>query len=184
MQPNSSDLMLVPYIETDNGWSISDQVLAGIWMKMKDQDLLKTVWFTEDGISIKDFLELVKDKDKHVHTVWTSSGHILGLGWLSDFEGKSAQCHFVIFKEAWGDITEDVGKLSLKYWFKFHKDGEPLLRVIIGGIPETNNMAIGFAERMGFKNMGTIPYMDFDRENNKFIGRTILYKEHDQKIGH
>ena len=169
---------LIPYVQVDGRWSLTDTCMKALFEKMREHDLIKVVFSSGTVGSAEDFLGLAKNPMNTVHTVWNDNGICLAVIWLNNYGFNHAFGHFCIYPEAWGKHTDEIGKLTLDYWFGFEKeDGSPMLDVILGKISAENQHALSFLQRIGMKVVGVIPKIMFDFYENRKVGAAFLYIE-------
>lgn len=84
---------------------------------------------------------------------------IVGMGWLSNVEGRSALPNFFFLKRTWGWQSLQLGQMLLRYWFAFpgNGDDETALDILVGMTPAKNRLACNFVKRLGFTIVGEIP---------------------------
>lgn len=169
--------VLVPYVQVDGAYSLSDTKMGVIWDEMAKEGLHKMVFYSGDIKSRTAFVEAMKRKSNVVHTIWDKdTQRPLMIAWLNGWQRNSAFAHFCILPDGWGNHSVGLGRMSLDHWFGFARDGgEPLLDVIIGKTPATNRAATIYLRRVGMTVLGEIPYMDFDEYAGRKVGCVFSY---------
>jgi len=163
------DITLIPYVEINGQRSISDDILLAFWGKIIEQGLDRRTFGKETGPD--EFIRLVKAPyNLPVFPVINGENAPAGVAYLNNVVGNHAFAHFVFAKEVWGKKTTEMGQALLRYWFNF-ADGQ--LDVILGNVPAANSRAVRFVERLGFTNLGEVPYL----ANNG--AATVLYCTHE-----
>lgn len=100
----------------------------------------------------------------------------VGVGWLNNISGNRAFCHFLFLSNAWAQHTVQAGRMIIDYWMTFTKlDGEPLIDVMLGAIPATNERAQKFSLKLGGHYLGRIPRMICDAYTGARVDADILY---------
>ena len=164
-QQNQNELKLVPYVQIDGEWILSEEFLEGIFDKIIDQGLLKTT-FWEGGVTEKSqFVALARNPNNHLVFAFEEK-NCVGVGWLSAVMSNYAFAHFCLFKEIWGRSV-NIGKTCVDYWFSWPGEGGPLLDSIIGIMPGFNKRAHNYVARLGWTRLGRIPGMFRDKTRNR-----------------
>lgn len=154
-----SGIKIVPYVELNGRRTLTDEMVAAIWEQMLADGTANVVF----GGSVKDKEQFVTMfKNHNIFPILIGVGEVpAGVAWLSDVGKNYAHGHFCLFGNSWGRALP-VGKAILDYWFSMHKDGLPVLDVIIGKVPATNKLAVAFIKKLGFEILGTIPLIGGD----------------------
>ena len=136
---------------------MTPSIASEAYTRTKEDGLLKWV-FQDELLTFPQFLEyfttptnfpvLVFDKDMFA-----------GYAWLNGLEGKRGFGHFCFFKRAWGE-TLRLGNAVLDYWFAMPSGSEFIIHVIVGSTPTDNSLALRYNRKLGFEQIGVIPYMD------------------------
>lgn len=170
-------MRLIPYTKIAGEWTLPDEIIASIWDRMMDEGTAKTVFCDGKIKNAGHLIEFFKKDKNLVHVVCDDTGNIEMVGWLNNFGDRTAQCHFNIFKRAWGRNSDELMKAVFRYWFNFKNDDGPVLDVIMGMIPAVNRLAIRFCKRIGVKFIGEIPNFTKDAYRGKRVGVAIGYVE-------
>jgi hypothetical protein len=155
---NSNELQLVPFVELDEGWIFSDPVLRGIFDKIDEQGLTRTVFWEGSIDNAEAFIKFVKNPSIVLQFIFEGKA-LVGMAWLGPLSGNYAFGHFCFFREIWGKRTQEAGEKVLRFWFGFPGPNGPLLDVIIGAVPDFNKRAHQYVQSIGFTELGTIPGM-------------------------
>ena len=154
MSPN--ELQIVPFVEMDGGWILSDEFLSDMWVQLLDEDLMQTVFWEGNVSSVDEFSAFCK-RQHNVLAFIFDDRECVGFAWLGPMSGNYAFAHFCLFRSIWGEKTTEVGQLVLRYWFDFPGHAGPLIDVIIGMVPGFNTQAHKFVIRLGMTRLGAIP---------------------------
>lgn len=125
---------------------------------MMQEGSFQRVFYEGHINSPEDFLETMK-RPANVPVFVFRGLEPIGFGWLNGAISKRAFAHFCVLKTAWGKDSVQAGKLVVSYWMSFENEGEPVIDVLIGVIPQPNTRAIDYAQRVGFTHLGMIPGM-------------------------
>ena len=148
--------MLIPYVELENGWTITDDQIIAVWLQLVDDGTSDIVFYDSKIKDALDFLGWVKNPD-NLMVFLIAENKIMGVAWLNGLAGNQAFGHFAMFKAAAGKYTLDLGKEVLDYWFSMPGEDGKLLDIVLGMIPEFNSKALHYIEKLGFKQVGRIP---------------------------
>jgi len=173
MRQNQNEITLVPFVQIDGEWILSDVFMMSVFDKIVDQKLLKTTFWEGTITDASQFLGMVKSPNNQV-CLFFQDQTCVGLAWLSAVTSNYAFGHFCLFREIWGKSV-NIGKTCVDYWFSWPGSGGPLLDVIIGIMPGFNTRAHKYIESLGFTRLGEIPGMFRDRERNR-EDAVIYYK--------
>ena len=171
-------LQILPYVQVDGQWSVSDTYLKSLWQKMEEQNLVQKVFYAGEIKDEQGWINLCKNPRNILHLVLDEENEAVSVIWLNGLQMSFAFAHFVCFKKIWGKRTKEVADESFKHWFSFKKkDDTPLFDVIIGKTPDANISAINFIKRIGMNVIGTIPNIAYDIYLGKKMGLVISYIE-------
>ena len=173
------DFQIVPYVNRDGLWSISDEAMAAIFLEMKESRILEKVFYAGKIREFKHFLMYLKHKGNVVHTVWNDERPVM-LAWLNDWSRHAAQAHFLTLPIIWKEpgATLEVGKMTMDYWFGWKDpDGEPLLKVLTGRTPSHFKAPLRYVKQLGAVTIGEIPNAIYDAYQDRSVGCVISYME-------
>lgn len=163
---NSSEIQLVPYVESSQGWTLPDEVLFYIVSLAEKNGVFQTTFYDGTVNSAEEFVAAMKDPSNY--PVFAFSGdEPQGFAWLNEVHGNRAFAHFCSLQASWGGMAEKSGRLVLRYWLGM----SPSTEFILGMIPGSNTLALRFIEKLGFKRVGEIPNMILnlgDRDSSVF----------------
>jgi len=149
------ELSLYPYIVNDGIPTLKDSQLLRIFQKMEEDGTLDTVFY-ESKITFPTFLAMFKNPDNALWVI-TDAGIPVGIVWLNNMRERSAQIHFCLFKEVWGEKSVEVGKWVVKELIHLKdRDGYFLFDVITGLTPTTIKAA-KWIFLTGMKKVGEVP---------------------------
>jgi len=173
MQQKQSEIKIVPYVQLDGEWILSEMFLDSVFNKIVDQGLLKTTFWEGSITDESHFVRLARAPGNHV-VFFFEGDTCVGFAWLSSVTSNYGFAHFCLFKEVWGRSVE-IGKNCIDYWFSWPGTNGPLLDVIVGIMPGFNKRAHKFIENLGLTRLGVIPGMFRDQERNR-EDAVIYYK--------
>ena len=166
--------MIIPYVQTDKGtWSLSDEVMVGIFHEMAIHSLDRVVFANGTVTSPLEWMTFIKDKRNVVHIVGDGKD-IEMIAWLNSFGHNYAFAHFCAFPCSWGKTSEDAGIESLSYWFNDLKAPGFEIDVMLGQVPATNVRAIEYVKKLGLIELGTVPLIKYKNGDNA-IGAFFCY---------
>jgi hypothetical protein len=141
----------------------TDEVLCLLryyWESLKKLGAYKKRFPHGDVNNFDDFMKVVVDPDSILFLVFNKEDMIpVGEFMLTNFSGLSANIHFSLNPKyyRWGvQIAQD----ALRQAFTLERadfPGEKMLESIIGITPVSNKLALMFNEKVGFKEIATIP---------------------------
>ena len=147
--------MLVPYVQSNGAWSLSDDQMIDIWNKMVEHKLDKIVFCSAEMRDGDMFLQFMKTPRNVVHVIKNERVDLIA--WLNDFGSNFAFGHFCCFPHTFKTTSVDLGRVSFEYWFDFSYDGKNVLDVILGRVPAFNERAIKYVKKLGMTEAGRIP---------------------------
>ena len=157
--------MLIPYVEINGQKTITDEQIRSIWNQLVKDGTEKVVFYESGVKNEEEFLKWVKNPN-NLMVFPIREDKLMGVAWINGINGNYAFGHFAFFKESAGKYTIDMGKEILDYWFSIPGDDGPLFEVILGLIPEFNQKALHYIEKLGFERVGRIPRI-VNRNGNK-----------------
>ena len=166
---------IVPYLYINGEWSLSDETMAHLWLLANEQGLIEKTFVSEQLTTLGQWFSIIQNRNNLISVVSeTEENKPAAICWLNDFGRNHASGHFFMFREYWGKATIQIGKRVLKYWFEFERDGKPLLDIIIGRVPQSNQIAIKYVKKFGFWTCGVIPGIIYDAQNDIYQNLEIL----------
>lgn len=162
----NDDIGIVPYSQLNGVWTISTIDVLTFAKRAISQGLFRIF---EHIKRPEEFLEAMQTP-ANVPVFCFVGNEMLGVCWLSECGNNRAFVHILFLREAWGR-AEEAGRIVLKYWDGFNVDGVPLFDVLLALIPSYNRIAVSYARRVGFTELGEVPKM-IRREHPA----TLLYR--------
>jgi hypothetical protein len=170
-------MILIPYIEMNGSWTIPDDIMIGLYRMMKNDGTDRVFFYSGTVRNENEFMPACRE-NAHTVVILEESGRPVAIGWLNNYAHKSAHAHWLTFKHAWGtDKTHQAIRETLKYWFHFEHDGEPVFEVLLGIYPSGNRHIDKFAKESGFTVSGRVPSLLYDYWGNRSMDATISYIE-------
>ncbi len=172
-----SELVLTPYIQINGSWTLPDEVIRGLCRLMIKERTFKKVFYAGTVKNEDEFLSMCKSPSQHTVLITKDDGQPAGMVWVNNFSHVSAQAHFCMFRNIWGERTVEAALKTLDYLFGLKRDDEPLLRVILGITPAENELGINFVKDFGGKIIGTIPNLLWNYYEQHSMDAVISYVE-------
>ena len=167
---------IVPYVQINGSWTLPDDAIKGLYRIMDRDRSVRRVWYTGAVKNEDDFLATAKNPNTHMILMTTEEPRPIGIVWLNNVAGKSAQIHFVMFREFWGNLTIEAGKLAVDYFMGIKdREGEPIFDVLMGVTPGKYGMVINYIKEVGVTVIGTIPHLLFNYWTGKAMDGTFSY---------
>lgn len=168
--------VLIPYVEVDGAYSLTDTQAGRIWDEMAREGLDKVTFYSGDVRDKGQFLEMMKRRANVVHTIWDKdTERPLMVAWLNAWQKNAALAHFCILPDGWGKHSVRLGRMSLGHWFSFENGNGPLLDVIVGKTPASNRAATIYLRRVGMTVLGEIPHLEHDYYIDRTVGCVFSY---------
>lgn len=161
-----NDVQLVPFVQVEGDWILSDWFLTNVYHQVRDQKLIKTVFWEGNIETLDEFISFTKKPTNIISFVFYDR-ICIGMTWLSPVSGNHGFGHFCFLKQAWGKHTIRAGRMTMDYWMNFPGVGGPLLDVVIGVMPMFNTRAHAYIEKIGGVRLGVIPSMFRDKQFNR-----------------
>jgi hypothetical protein len=166
-------IVLHPYTQTAEGWSVGEDELRALYSKMHEEGTFSATWPAYSNP--EDWLTYLQDQ-RNVAVLAKMNGEWVSLAWINGITKNAAFVHHWFSKAVWGGQTVRIASEILHYWFAFKgKDGEPLFQVFIGQTPPSNTMAIRFAAAVGFAFGCAIPHVDGVGVVVSYLTREMFY---------
>ncbi len=152
------NLTLWPYIKTETGWSIPDELMRGIWTSMLVNERVQPTFYDGTVKNDREFFTYFQDGKNHAVLVCDEEDmSLVLLAWLNNVDDGTAYAHFCFLDK----FSRDGMKKVLQYWKSFP------LNIIVGVTPESYEILIKVIEKCGLTILGTIPSMC----NMVYLGR-------------
>jgi len=164
-----------PYCERDGLRTFRDTEVMAFYDRMAMDGTVNIIFHAGDIRSSKDFLKRMKNPGAALYVVFYGED-IVGLIWLTHFEGKSCRVHFTSFSEVWNEDTVSIGKAAIRQILYMYDDNNDyVFDVLLGLIPSRNMRAVKWLKKMGLKEVGEIPNALWDAEEGESIPGTLLH---------
>lgn len=164
----------MPFAVVDGVWTLDDSVLEAVAKQAQADGRFQTVFYEGHITTPYDFVEIMKQPTNLPVFVFRGTEPI-GVAWLNGMAGNRAFAHFCMLSTAKGREPYMACRMILDYWMSFANAGEPVLDILIGVIPHTNDKAVSFVEALGFARLGQIPHMLLDLYTGDRAAAVILY---------
>jgi hypothetical protein len=156
-------------------WTLPDEVVLAVAQQSMRDGTFRSVFIEGDVRSPDEFLMMAQNPRNTVVFAFRGLDPI-GVGWLNCINGNRAFCHFLFLSGAWSKYTVEAGRMMIDYWMSFPSDdGGPLIDVMLGAIPATNERAQNFSLRLGGHYLGRIPRMITNAYTGERVDADILY---------
>jgi hypothetical protein len=150
---------IIPYVHMGDGhWTLPDETILALYAELQRERTAENI----SGSTIhtpEEFLAFVRSPGIFpiVMALW---GDVGGAAWLTHAGRYHAWVHVVFLKWAHGPIAHRLAGAAFRYWDAMDRDGEPLLKVLLGATPVAFKPAVAFAKRVGFTILGEVPYVE------------------------
>ena len=139
---------------SDSKDSLSDETLELAWELMRAKNFDRMVFYErEDRISLQEFKEWTRDKQKLSFGQFRHDGTPISLCWLTDLSrtGRQTFSHFTTLDTVSREEAVESGRLLIQYVGKITK-----IKEFIGLTPGCYRHALAFAYDLGFKKLTTL----------------------------
>lgn len=157
-------ITVIPYIEIDGCRTIPDQKMLAIYETMKAEGNLRRVFYHYGNMSAYDFLAFCKNTRNYVFVGWDGDVPIL-ISWINEVVGKRGTINFC----SMGKYTRrkiEAARETLRLVLG-------LFDVVVGLIPDTYEDVKKFTRKLGFTDLGVIPY--FTHIEGKQVSANIQF---------
>jgi hypothetical protein len=164
-------MKLLPYTLIDGVPTFKDSDIIQMYHWMKKDKTLETVFYNVSSALLTEnfFIRFWKRQDLKMF-VLISEKKVAGLIWLDRIIDSTAMIHINSFKWIWGRTTVPIFRKAIcKIFTNYDID------VLIGQIPETNELAIKFSEKVGFLKCGIIPKSLYNHRFVKKVDAHVTY---------
>ena len=143
------NLKLWPLTHIDDKCTVPDEVLAGVWAEMEKNGRVKSTFYGGSIKTCEQFISFAKSSFAFfVFVADVDKSKIVAIGWLTNFTGEIATCHFCFP----GHFIPGAGEMVINYWQKFN-----MIHVFMGYTPESYVTVIKIIKKWGFSILGTVP---------------------------
>lgn len=142
-------LKIWPIVQYEGQWSVPDEVLFDMWMRMVDSGRDKEVFYDGFVKNAGEWVNHIKNPNNFVVlVVIPEKKQVVGFGWLNNIYDGTGEAHFCYLNR----VIPKAGKMVLDYW----EDNLPI-KVIVGYTPKSYGTVLRLLNRWGFKRGGKIP---------------------------
>ena len=129
-----------------------------VWCKLRDENLVETLFFDGTCKNFSDFMDIMTRKNTLPFALFKDD-EIYGFFWLNNFAGKTAQIHFTAFKNSIGlrRCAPSFGTKCISYALSLKDELGYFIDTILGVTPISYKLALKFNKRAGMKEIGRIP---------------------------
>ena len=170
------EIILVPFVQSDDVWTVKDDILIRVYDKLIEDKILHVI-FCDGTIRSSEEMSVFFKNPGNYPVFILADGKLSGFAWLTSPKGNYAFGHFCFFREAWGKNTLPLGKEILKYWFNFNMNGNHVFDIILGLVPTANSRALKYIRNLGGKAVGKIPHVVHDAYRGKKTSAMLFYFE-------
>ena len=150
-------IALIPYGEANGTRTVPDDLIVSLYHELDADGVIEAV-FRDDMQDAKAFVKSMKHPE-NLPVFVLVDGDILGVAWLNGIKKNCAFSHFVFVKRCLGKHSIEMGRRLLGYWFALPSGDGFIFDVLIGNIPARNRLAINYIKKLGYKELGKIPYL-------------------------
>lgn len=177
LQEHANRIRVIPYTEIDGIRTFKDSDLEAIYNQMVDDETFLIVFADRpDIITAGDFIGYMKQPDNTLF-ILKYDGDTVGVVWLNEWRGRSANMPFCTFSNIWGTgRTVPLGRVAIRQILaQKSRNGNYLLDMVWAMVPKKNMAALAFGYNVGWKTCGELPRAYFDRETGKSESATLIY---------
>ena len=172
---SGDNITILPYVKINpNDYSLSDDVLHGLWDQIVKENLVSVVFHDGKLNDAQAFIDYLKS-DRNLPIFVFVNHKIQAMAWLNSIMNNYAFGHFLMLSEAWGKYTHAIGSKIIDYWFSFPGLHGYLFDLILGLVPDDNMRAHRFVKGLGFIEVGTIPKMLYNAKMADFKTAKLFY---------
>ena len=169
-QPASRLVDVVPYCLVDGMPTFRDSDLATLY----DRQVRDGNGYGEMAGGFRQFLGEVRDRSRLLYVVLVG-GVPGGMLALTHFQERFAQAHLTVFREFWGRAFQPHGREAVRTVLEgLDGRGNPVWDGFLALIPEQNRLAVAYARRCGFQNVGVVPFGWHDRNKSRSVPAVML----------
>jgi hypothetical protein len=152
--------------------------MSYVWETMVLEEKASKVFWGGGVANFAQFMLFMQDEKNFPLLVLNGNLNPVAIAWLNGVELNHAIAHFCVL----GRWDKDMGSVVMDFWKGLIKpDGTPMLRVILGFIPEVNARAIDAIKSIGFVVLGKIPNMCTLADDQTTVGATVMYYDLDER---
>jgi hypothetical protein len=162
-----SNLQVYPYVATEHGWSISDSVMAAIYLQLEQEDKIRHLFYDGSLTDVSAWLQYVKLPGTFLIIVADIDRKIpVHIVWLKDASDGVAWAHHC----ALGKYCRGVWEKVIEYWKSMP------INIVLGLTPESNVKAVKFLTKIcKFTVVGRVPYVCNMVYENRRVGGIFSY---------
>jgi len=170
MEQRSSNLEVYPLVRMENGWSIPDEVLIGIWAQIVREEKVKDLFYDGTINTEYEWMEFIKrpgtfpllivDKEKNT---------VVHIFWIKDCFDISAWIHHC----GLGKYRRGAWEAARDHWRKYF----PNLKMLLVITPESNTLTVKMLKMIKFVLIGKIPKICYMAYKNERVAGVIGYFE-------
>jgi len=171
------NLVLWPYVKTEDGWSIPEELMEGIWTSMLVNERVQLTLYDGCVRNSEQFFNYFQNGKNHAVLVSDEDDMKLVLwAWLNNVDDGVGYAHFSFLDK----FSRDALKKVLSFWSTFP------LSVLVGVTPESYEILVKLFEKCGLTMIGKIPSMCnmvyYGRREGGIISHFVIGDEHGKEI--
>ena len=168
------EIQVLPYLRIDGIPTFRDSQMLAFYDKMERDGVVGEV-FCDGEIGSRDEFLIAMTQQQNMFYAVRSGDVFVGVAWLNNFYGKTAQAHFVCFSEAWGKKSVEAMRHALNELIHLRKDGGYAFDVFLGWVPSANERAIEFCRKCGGVADTVVPHAICDVRTGKSVDAVLVY---------
>lgn len=175
-KPKKNEVELIPYCEIDGIRTFQDSEILTFYDRMEQEGTAQHFFNGGNIANREQWLRFMKKPENFLYVVYADK-KLASLCWLNQVKTKSAYIHFCSFNN--GLMPDDkisVGKQVMDIFInKKTKDNDFVFDVLIGTLLSSNQIAVQFVQKIGFKIAGEIPNGVWNNITNKSEPLVLSY---------
>jgi len=171
MESRSSKFEIYPLVKLEDGWSVPDEVLVGIWAQIVNEGKDKELFYDGTIKTPFDWVEFIKRPGTYpILLVNRKNNQVAHISWLKDIFDIGAWAHHCSV----GQYQRGIWEACRDHWRKYF----PNLKLLLGMTPETNLKAVKFLEKIcKFTIVGKVPLMCNMAYEGQRVSAVVSYYE-------
>lgn len=161
----------MPVVKTEQGISVPLEVMAGLWEQITRENKADDLFYDQTVTNLQEWIAYIYHPNNHVVLVIDETGHVYHIAWLNRYSRGNAYCHHVSL----GNYRRRTWPTLVNYWRQLNAEGKPLVNIILGITPVTNEKAIKLLKMLKFNVLGEIPGLCYNAKEKKNVPGLISF---------
>ena len=168
----SNSLFCLPLVVTEDGPSVSAEIMAGIWGQIVHEGKQDLLFYDGTVKDLREWIYYIYNSNNHVVLIINDDGHIYHIAWINKFYHGHGFLHHC----ALGNYNKKAWPVLANYWANLTNDnGDTIVKTLLGVTPVTNKKAVKIVRWLGWSVLGEVPALCYLAAEGRHVAGLVSY---------